>query len=111
MEIVCVQKAAALCEGPPCRESKGTRLRGKLNRSGDNALSSQPNGAHVFAVNRLNGNLIWSTQVDSNPAGIVTSSPVAFGNEIVVGIASNEEADAESASYPCCSCFCSTIDR
>ena len=70
---------------------------------GDNASSAQPNGAHVIAVNALNGNLVWSTEVDSNPAAIITSSPVAYGDEIVVGIASNEEADAESPSYPCCS--------
>ena len=70
---------------------------------GDNASGAQPAGAHLFAVSRTDGHLLWSTQVDSNPAAIVTSSPVAWGNEIVVGIASNEEADAESARYPCCS--------
>ena len=70
---------------------------------GDNASSAQPGGAHLFAVNRSTGKLIWSTQIDSNPAAIVTSSPVSVGNRIVVGVASNEEADAESASYPCCS--------
>lgn len=70
---------------------------------GDNAASAQSQGAHLFAVNRKNGNLIWSTEVDTNPAAIITSNPVAVGNEIVVGVASNEEADAESPSYPCCS--------
>ena len=69
---------------------------------GDNAGGFQPQGAHMFAVNRTNGNLIWSTQIDSNGAAFVTSSPVNVGNEVVVGVASNEEADAESASYPCC---------
>lgn len=70
---------------------------------GDNASGAQPGGAHVFAVSRADGHLLWSTQVDSNPAAIVTSSPVALGNQVVVGVASNEEADAESASYHCCS--------
>ena len=70
---------------------------------GDNAASAQSAGAHLFAVSRATGKLIWSTQIDSNPAAIVTSSPIAIGNRIVVGVASNEEADAESASYPCCS--------
>lgn len=69
---------------------------------GDNASSAQPGGAHLLAVNRATGNLIWSTQVDSNPAAIVTSSPVAYGNQIVVGVASNEEADAANPTYPCC---------
>ena len=70
---------------------------------GDNAGTAQPDGAHLFAVSRGDGHLLWSTEIDSNPAAIVTSSPVAVGNEIVVGVASNEEADAELASYPCCS--------
>src|SRR6202007_482290 len=52
---------------------------------------------------RADGHLLWSTQIDSNDAAIVTSSPVAYGNEIVVGVASNEEADAVEANYPCCS--------
>jgi polyvinyl alcohol dehydrogenase (cytochrome) len=76
---------------------------GNLLILGDNAGHAQSGGAHLFAVNKTNGNLVWSTQVDTNPAAIVTSSPVAWGDEIVVGVASNEEADAESASYPCCS--------
>ncbi|MGH2914358.1 MAG: PQQ-binding-like beta-propeller repeat protein [Solirubrobacteraceae bacterium] len=69
---------------------------------GDNASSAQSGGAHLFAVDRGTGNLLWSTQIDSHPAAIVTSNPVAIGDRIVVGIASNEEADAESATYPCC---------
>lgn len=66
---------------------------------GDNASGPQPGGAHLFAVNRANGDLLWSTEIDTNPAAIVTSNPIAYGNEIVVGVASNEEADAESPSY------------
>lgn len=70
---------------------------------GDNAGSAQSGGAHLFAVNRKTGALLWSQQVDTNPAAVITSNPVAVGKEVVVGVASNEEADAESASYPCCS--------
>jgi polyvinyl alcohol dehydrogenase (cytochrome) len=70
---------------------------------GDNANSAQPGGAHVFAVSRADGRLLWSTEVDTNPAAIITSNAVAVGNEVVVGISSNEEADAEVASYGCCS--------
>lgn len=70
---------------------------------GDNAPSAQSAGAHLFAVDRATGNLLWSTQVDSNPAAVVTSSPIAYRNEIVVGVASNEEADAVNPHYPCCS--------
>jgi polyvinyl alcohol dehydrogenase (cytochrome) len=70
---------------------------------GDNASFAQQNGAHLFAVDRSTGNLIWSTQVDSNQAAVITSNPVNVGNEIVVGVASNEEFDATQAGYPCCS--------
>lgn len=70
---------------------------------GDNASGAQSGGAHLFAVNRKTGNLLWSEEVDNNPAAIITSNPVAVGNKVFVGIASNEEADAESPSYPCCS--------
>jgi polyvinyl alcohol dehydrogenase (cytochrome) len=70
---------------------------------GDNASGAQSGGAHVFAVNRKNGDLLWSTEVDTNPAAIITSNPIALNGKIYVGVASNEEADAESPTYPCCS--------
>ena len=70
---------------------------------GDNTSIAQPDGARVFAVNRSNGSLIWSTEVDDNPAAVITSNPVNYGNEIVVGVSSNEEGDAHLASYHCCS--------
>lgn len=98
------QRQISSYDGQPGQVSRNSPLiDGNALILGDNAGSAQPAGAHVFAVSRADGHLLWSTQVDSNPAAIVTSSPVAVGNEIVVGIASNEEADAESASYTCCS--------
>jgi outer membrane protein assembly factor BamB len=70
---------------------------------GDNASAAQPGGAHVFAVDRATGALIWSKQVDSHPAAIDTSNPEIVGNKVIVGVASNEEADATAHNYPCCS--------
>ncbi len=70
--------------------------------SGDNFFLVHPGGAHVFAVNRFTGKLLWSTQVESNPAAIITSNPVVYGNEVVVGVSSNEEDDALFSFYPCC---------
>lgn len=69
---------------------------------GDNAGTAQPQGAHLFAVDRRTGRLLWSTQIDSNPAAQVPSNPVALGHRIVVGVSSNEEVDANSPSYHCC---------
>ena len=69
---------------------------------GDNFILLHPGGAHVFAVDRLTGKLLWKTQVDSNPAAIITGNPVVYGNEVIVGVSSNEETDALLAFYPCC---------
>jgi polyvinyl alcohol dehydrogenase (cytochrome) len=67
---------------------------------GDNG--SKGSGAHVFAVSRSTGKLLWKTQVDSHPAAIITGSPVVAGGKVIVGISSSEEGLAESATYACC---------
>jgi polyvinyl alcohol dehydrogenase (cytochrome) len=69
---------------------------------GDNFNLAQNTGGHVFGVSRADGRLLWITQVDSHPAAQVTANPVVVGNRVIVGVASNEEADAASASYQCC---------
>jgi polyvinyl alcohol dehydrogenase (cytochrome) len=70
---------------------------------GDNFPGAQSHGAHVFALNAQTGAVIWNTQVEAHPAAQVTANPVVVGNKVVIGVASNEEADAIPASYPCCS--------
>jgi len=97
------QQKISSYDGQPGQVSRNSPLiAGNELILGDNASSAQPGGAHVFAVSRADGHLLWSTQVDSNPAAIVTSNAIAWGNEVVVGVASNEEADAESPTYNCC---------
>ncbi len=59
-------------------------------------------GARVMAVNRQTGALHWVTQVEKNPAAIITGSPVVVGDVVVVGISSNEEALADQPGYVCC---------
>jgi polyvinyl alcohol dehydrogenase (cytochrome) len=59
-------------------------------------------GAHVFAVNRVTGQLLWSVKVDNNPASIVTGSPTVFNGIAYVGISSYEEG---LASQPGCCTF------
>ncbi len=98
------QRQISSYDGQPGQVSRNSPLiYGNELILGDNAASAQSGGAHLFAVSRATGQLLWSTQIDSNPAAVVTSNPVAFGNELVVGVSSQEEFDAESASYPCCS--------
>lgn len=72
------------------------------------------NGAVVAAVNRVTGDLLWSTLVSDHPAAKITSSPVIVGNQVIVGVSSWEEDMAAQSSalqyngsptdpYPCCS--------
>jgi len=69
---------------------------------GDNFSSTHNGGAHLFAVSRATGRLLWSTQLDAHPAAIVTSNPVVVGDTVIVGVSSIEEGAAENPTYPCC---------
>lgn len=59
-------------------------------------------GAHILAVNRTTGQLLWNTMVDSHAAAIITGNPVVAGERVIVGVSSSEEGQAESSSYACC---------
>jgi len=63
---------------------------------------NKPGGARVIAVDRATGTLRWITQVDSQPAAIITGSPVVFNGVVYQGVSSGEEGLASSFSYPCC---------
>ena len=69
---------------------------------GDVLPGVHPAGAHVFAVNAQTGALIWSMQVDSNPSAIITGSPLVVDGMVIVGVSSDEETNASSTSFPCC---------
>jgi polyvinyl alcohol dehydrogenase (cytochrome) len=55
-------------------------------------LNSSTAGARVFAVNRLTGALMWSVQVDTDPASVITGAPVVYRGVAYVGISSKQEA-------------------
>jgi polyvinyl alcohol dehydrogenase (cytochrome) len=55
-------------------------------------------GAHIFAVNRLTGALLWSVQVDTDPASIVTGSPTIYNGVVYAGVSSYSESDSQD----CC---------
>jgi len=60
-------------------------------------------GAKVMAVDKATGNLLWITQVESEPFGMVTQSAIVDGNTVYVGVASFEEVVAAlDSTYPCC---------
>lgn len=55
-------------------------------------------GARMLAFNKFTGQLLWSTQVDSHPAAIITQSATVFANRLFVGVSSQEEALAALVS-------------
>lgn len=69
---------------------------------GNEIILGDQNGAHVFAVNRLTGKLIWSTQVDTHQYAVITANPVVFDGRVYVGVSSLEEGAARNPNYQCC---------
>jgi polyvinyl alcohol dehydrogenase (cytochrome) len=49
-------------------------------------------GGKVLAFDKFTGALVWSTQVESHPAAIITQSATVFDGRVYVGVASQEEA-------------------
>ena len=61
-------------------------------------------GGKLLAFNKNTGALVWSTQLDSHFAAIITQSATAYDGRVYVGVASQEEALAGFVpGYPCCS--------
>ena len=54
-------------------------------------LSPSTSGTRVFAVDRRTGAPVWSTVVDTDPAAIITGSPVVFDGVAYFGISSKGE--------------------
>jgi polyvinyl alcohol dehydrogenase (cytochrome) len=70
---------------------------------GDNQTNlGSHNGAHLIAVNRYSGELLWVTQIESHPSAIVTGSAVVYNGVAYQGVSSNEEGLADHPGYPCC---------
>lgn len=59
-------------------------------------------GAHVIAVNKNTGQLLWKTKMDDFIGATITQSAVVYRNKIYVGVASNEEGLANDSAYQCC---------
>ena len=49
-------------------------------------------GGRVLAIDKATGELLWSTQLDTNPATIITQSATIHNGVVYVGTASLEEA-------------------
>ena len=66
------------------------------------SVGSPHNGANVISVDQATGTLQWITNVDSQPAAIITGSPIVVGSTIYQGISSIEEGLATQSNYACC---------
>jgi polyvinyl alcohol dehydrogenase (cytochrome) len=61
-------------------------------------------GGKMLAFNKFTGALLWSTQVETHPAAIITQSATVFDGRVFVGVSSLEEALAALIpGYECCS--------
>ena len=65
--------------------------RGELILGDGWILGPNTSGARMFAVDRRTGKLVWSTQVDTDPASIITGSPVIYDGVAYIGISSKGE--------------------
>ena len=58
---------------------------------------------NVYALNAATGEQVWKMAVESHPAAHITGAPQLYANRLYVPVASDEEARAVDAAYPCCS--------
>jgi polyvinyl alcohol dehydrogenase (cytochrome) len=75
------------------------------------ALAGAPSGyaayfgdyqRNVYAVDAASGKLIWKTNVEAHPRGVLTGTPVFFQGRLHVPLSSWEETVADAANYECC---------
>jgi polyvinyl alcohol dehydrogenase (cytochrome) len=58
---------------------------------------------NLYGLDRDTGAIKWSKRPDSHPLAAIFGSPTQIGEQVAVGIASNEESAASDRNYPCCS--------
>ena len=77
------------------------------NEVGDLVNTMPELGAYVLAIDRHSGELLWATEIESHPYGLVTQSPTIANDTIYVGVSGPEyisqfrEGDA-SLNTECC---------
>jgi polyvinyl alcohol dehydrogenase (cytochrome) len=58
--------------------------------------------ATLLALDAATGKLKWKTRADPHPMATLTGSPAVIGGVVYMGVSSQEEFSAASASYKCC---------
>ena len=64
---------------------------------------------YVYGFHRNSGKLVWKLQPSAHPLSAIWGSATRVGNNIVIGVASNEEPAAANPNYPCCSTVGSVV--
>jgi polyvinyl alcohol dehydrogenase (cytochrome) len=59
--------------------------------------------SRMLAFDKNTGALLWSTQLETHPAGLITQSAVVQAGRVYIGTSSQEEAFSLIPGYPCCS--------
>lgn len=58
----------------------------------------------VHAFDAQTGHELWaSPELEKNPVGVITGTPIVAGNQLFVPMSSGEEGAATQPNYPCCS--------
>jgi polyvinyl alcohol dehydrogenase (cytochrome) len=58
---------------------------------------------YLYGLKRSTGAIVWSFRPDSNPVSAIWGSGVVIGDNVAIGVASNEEYATTNPNYPCCS--------
>ena len=56
----------------------------------------------VFALDALNGDILWSVRADDHPNATITGTPVFFEDRLYVPVSSLEVLTAPDENYECC---------
>ncbi len=76
------------------------------------SLQSRPGGgsaayfgdiaANVYAVDALNGELLWMRTVEEHPIARITGAPTLYEDRLYVPVSSLEEGQGRNDAYECC---------
>jgi polyvinyl alcohol dehydrogenase (cytochrome) len=58
--------------------------------------------SRMLAFDKSTGALLWSTQLETHPAALITQSAVVHAGRVYIGTSSQEEAFSLIPGYPCC---------
>ncbi|MEU6597610.1 outer membrane protein assembly factor BamB family protein [Streptomyces flaveolus] len=73
--------------------------KGEIVTGSGEQRSNSTDGAFLFGIDAVTGTRLWKTQIDADPAAIVTSSPVIADGVVYVGVSSKAEKFAPPYTF------------